>query len=160
MNTIQQTPKSYGYVILVSHNTRSTAHPFLPPRVVACLLWGHSALFLTAGHVPCILFWPRFIESPMYLTHWSRVKHIHIYSELCLPWLRQRLVATNAEWLSIRPYRWYYNEIWFIHSFKKMILKLTSGKCQPNYPVLNVLCGQLYIFDDSCRNGIHSVPVE
>ena len=35
------------------------------------LLWGHNA-FCTTGHVSCILFWLRYIESPMYLTHWSR----------------------------------------------------------------------------------------
>ena len=189
VDNIQQTPQSCGYVILVSRKTRSTARPCWRQWVVARRLWGNGALFFTAGHVPCILFWPRSIESPMYLTHWGRVKHIYtytytythiyiysytyihvyIYMKWIMPSLAQtvtcRLFATESpSGPMLNSYRFPVGYILMEFSFnqlcEKMIFKLMSGKYQPHYFGSNVLWSQLCIFKDSRRNGIHSVPVE
>ena len=82
---------------------------------VSCEVTMHCSI--ATGHVPCILFWPRYIESPMYLTHWSRVKHMRgmnyafLGSDNDLSPVRSPVTAwTKAELLSI-PYRSYLNGI-------------------------------------------------
>ena len=87
------------------------------------------------------------------LTHWGRVTHICV-SKLTIigsdnglsPCRRQAIIWTNAGILLIEPLGTNFNEILIkIHtfSFKKMHLKLLSGKCRPSCLGLNVL---MYMF--------------
>ena len=70
------------------------------------------------------------------LTHWGWLTHICV-SDQC-----QAIIWTNAGILSIRPFGTNMNEI-FIKiqqiSFKKMHLKISSGRFRPFCPSLNVL---------------------
>ena len=83
------------------------------------------------------------------LTHWGQVTHICI-SKLTIigsnnglsPGQRQAIIWTNAGILLIGPMGINFSEILIkIHtfSFKKMHLKMLSGKCRPFCLVLNVL---------------------
>ena len=83
------------------------------------------------------------------LTHWGRVTHIcvgiltSIGSDKGLsPERRQAIIWTNAGRLLIWPLRTNFNEILieiYIYSFKKMHLKMSSGKWRPFCLGLNVL---------------------
>ena len=90
-----------------------------------------------------------------YLTHWEQVRHI-CFSKLTIigsdnglsPDRRQAIIPTNAGILLIGPFRINFSEILIeIHkfSFKKMNLKMPSGKWWPFCLSLNVLManGQL-----------------
>ena len=83
------------------------------------------------------------------LTHWGRVTHICV-SKLSIlasdnglsPGRRQAIIWTNAGMLLIGPLRTNFNEMLIkIHtfSFKKMHLKMSSGKWRPFCLGLNVL---------------------
>ena len=83
------------------------------------------------------------------LTHWGRVTHICV-SKLTIigsdnglpPGRRQAIIWTNAGILLIEPLGTNFNEIlieFHTFSFKKMHLKLSSGKCRPSCLGLNVL---------------------
>ena len=83
------------------------------------------------------------------LTHWGRVTHISV-SELTIigsdnrlsPGRRQAIIWTNAGILWTWPLGTSFSEILIeIHafSFKKMQLKMSSGKWRPIYLGLNVL---------------------
>ena len=87
------------------------------------------------------------------ITHWGRVMHICI-SKLTIigsdnglsPGRRQAIISTNAGILFIEPLGTNFNEILIeihIFSFKKIHLKMSSGKCRPCCCGLNVLthCG-------------------
>ena len=87
--------------------------------------------------------------EPMLLTHWGRVTHICV-SKLTIigsdnglsPDRRQAIIWTNDGILSIRPLRTKLSEILMaihIFSFKKMHLKMSSGKWRPCCLGLNVL---------------------
>ena len=83
------------------------------------------------------------------LTHWGRVTHICVIKLIIIgsdnglsPGRRQAIIWTNAGILLIRPLGTNFNEILIeIHtfSFKKMHLKMSSGKRRPFCLGLNVL---------------------
>ena len=90
-----------------------------------------------------------------HITHWSRVMHICI-SKLNIigshnglsPGRRQAIIRTNAWILLIRTSETKFSEILSeIHtfSFKKMHLKMSSGKWRPLCLSLNVLTGLTWI---------------
>ena len=89
-----------------------------------------------------------FLKLPV-LTHWGRVTHICMSNLTIigsnnglLPGRRQAIIWTNAEILLIGPLGTNFSEILIkIHtfSFKKMHLKMVSGKCRPFCLSLSVL---------------------
>ena len=90
-------------------------------------------------------------ETARVLTHWGRVTHICV-SKLTIigsdnglsPGRRQAIIRTNAGMLLIGTLGTNFSEIWIeIHafSFKKMHLKMSSGKWRPFCLSLNVLRG-------------------
>ena len=83
------------------------------------------------------------------LTHWGRATHI-CASKLTIissdnglsPGRRQAIIGANAGILLIRPLETNFSEISieiYTFSFKKMHLKMSSGKCRPSCLGLNVL---------------------
>ena len=95
-------------------------------------------------HAKITKFWKH-----KHLTHWGRVTHIWV-SELTIigsdnglsPSRRQAIICTNAGILLIRPLGTNFNEILIeIHiiSFKKIHLKMSSGKWRTFCLGLNVL---------------------
>ena len=96
------------------------------------------------------------------LTHWGRVTHICV-SKLAIigsdnglsPGQRQAIIWTNAGILVIEPLGTKFSEIIIeihISSFKKMFLKISSGKWQPFCLGLNVLTNsgaEARIFQDN-----------
>ena len=88
------------------------------------------------------------------LTHWGRVTHMcvgkltRIGSDNSLsPERRQAIIWTNAGILLIGPLGTNFNEILIkilTFLFKKMRLKVSSGKCRPLCLGLNVLKAELY----------------
>ena len=94
------------------------------------------------------IFCLAYLWEPL-LTHWGRVTHICV-SKLTIigshnglsPGRRQAIIWTNAEILLIGPLGTHFNETSIeIHtfSFKKIHLKLSSGKWRPFCLGLNVL---------------------
>ena len=90
-----------------------------------------------------------FSFKEMQLTHWGRVTHICV-SKLSIlgsddglsPGRRQAIISTNDGILLISPLGTNFGEILIeinIFSFKKMHLKMSSGKCRPFCLGLNVL---------------------
>ena len=89
----------------------------------------------------------------MWLTHWNRVTHICvdnltiIGSDIGLsPWRRQAIIWTNAGLLLIGPLGTYLSESWIQIqqcSFKKIDLKMSSGKCRPSCLGLNVVTKEI-----------------
>ena len=88
------------------------------------------------------------------LTHWGRVTHICV-SKLTIigsdnglsPVRHQTIIWTNAWILLIWPLVTNFNEIpteIYIFSFKKMHLKMSSGKWQPSCLCLNVLIMKVF----------------
>ena len=85
----------------------------------------------------------------VYLAHWDRVTHICVSNWTIIgsdnglsPGRRQSIIWTNAWILLIRASGTNFDEIWSeIHtfSFKKMHLKMSSGKWRPFCIELNVL---------------------
>ena len=83
------------------------------------------------------------------LTHWGRVTHICVSKQIIIgsdnglsPGRRQAIIWTNAGILFIGPLGTKFNEILLeiqTFSFKKMYLKMSSGKWQPFCLGLNVL---------------------
>ena len=89
------------------------------------------------------------MESKIYLTHCGRVTHICVGTLTITgpdnglsPTRRQAIIWTNAGLLLIWPLGTNFNEIVIkilTFSFKKMHLKMSSGKCRPFCLGLNVL---------------------
>ena len=89
------------------------------------------------------------IQVTHFLTHWGRVTHICVGKLTIIgsnnglsPGRRQAIIWTNAATLLIGPLRTNFSEILSeIHSFsfKKMHLKMSSGKWRPACLGLNVL---------------------
>ena len=83
------------------------------------------------------------------LTHWGRVTHICVGNLTIIgsdnglsPVRRQTIIWTNAGIVLIEPLGTNFSEIWIgilSFSFKKMHLKMSSGKWRPSCPGLNVL---------------------
>ena len=98
--------------------------------------------------------------NPVYLTHWGRVTHICVSNLTIIgsdnglsPDRRQAIIWTNAGILLIGPPGTNFNEILIeIHtfSFKKIHLKMLSGKWRPSRHGLNVLNG--WPSEDECGN--------
>ena len=97
------------------------------------------------------------------LTHWGRVTHIYvgelaiIGSDNCLsPGRRQAIIRTNAGILLIRTSGTHFSEILSeIHtfSFKKMHLKMSSGKWRPCCLGLNVLSTKHTVYSKKYAHG-------
>ena len=101
----------------------------------------------------CILgwwwWWGGGYDWIMKLIHWGRMTHICVGKIIIIgsnnglsPGRRQAIIWTNAGILSIRPLGTNFSEILIeVHtfSFKKMHLKMSSGKCRPCCLGLNVL---------------------
>ena len=93
-----------------------------------------------------ITFWKKW---PICLTHWGRVTHICVIKFTIIgsdnglsPSRRQAIIWTNAGILLIRPSGTNFSETLIennVFLFKKMHLKMSSGKCRPFYLGLNVL---------------------
>ena len=89
------------------------------------------------------------------LTHWGRMTHICVSKQIIIgsdnglsPGRRQAIIWTNAEILLIRPLWTNFSEILIeIHtfSFKKIHLKMSSGKWRPFCLGLNVLTSYGYV---------------
>ena len=102
------------------------------------------------------------------LTHWGRVMHICVSNLTIIgsdnglsPDQRQVIIWTNADKLSIGLQETKFNEILieiYTFSFKKMHLKMPSGKWQPSCLSLNVLrtvvMTQNSVYQISPRNKI------
>ena len=83
------------------------------------------------------------------LAQWCRVMHICVSKIISIgsdngmsPGRRQAIIWTNDWILSIGPLGTNFSEIWIeVHtfSFKKMLLKMSSGKCRQWCPGLSVL---------------------
>ena len=104
------------------------------------------------------LSWDQCNPSKHALTHWGRVTHICV-SKLTIigsdnglsPGRRQAIIWTNAGILLIGPIRTNFNEIFIeinIISFKKIHLKMSSGKWRPSCLGLNVLICQCWSRND------------
>ena len=107
------------------------------------LLGNSNTVFHPGSH-----YWD-YYNGALSLTHWGRVTHkcvnkltiIGSYNGLP-PDRRQAIIWTNAGILLIGPLGTNFREIFIrIHkfSFKKMHLKMSSGKCWPFCPGISVL---------------------
>ena len=110
----------------------------------------------------------RHIDAYITLTHWGRATYICV-SKLNIigsdnglsPGRRQAIIWTNAGILLIEPLGTHFNEIFIeIHafSFKKIHLKMSSGKWRPFCLSLNVMASQCVKFSGviidelTCKN--------
>ena len=99
-------------------------------------------------HCPQLLSMVSFLNDVI-LTHWGRVTHICVGNLTTIgsnnglsPGRRQAIIWTNAGILLIGPLWTNFNEILIeipTFSFKKMLLKMSSGKWRPSCLGLNVL---------------------
>ena len=130
-NTFVQNDSGLGLLLLSWKFSKQTPNAFH-------LTWMKG----TQAHVTCTCF-----------THWGRVTHICV-SKLTIigsdnglsPGRRQAIIWTNAGILSTGPLGTNVSEILieiYIFSFKKMQLKMPSGKWRPSCLGLNVLKGYL-----------------
>ena len=102
-----------------------------------------------ASNAVNVSIWWRHHESSYYFTHWGRVTHICVGKLTIIgsddglsPGRRQAIIWTNAGILLIGPLGTNFNETLIeIHtfSFKKIHLKMSSGKWRPFCLGLNVL---------------------
>ena len=128
---------------------------FVPQGAVGYMI---ALVQVMACHLSCDKPLPESIMSPSQdltvllstpLTHWGRVTHICISkltntgSDNGLPPGRhQAIIWTNAGLSLIKPLRTNFSEILieiYTLSFKKMQLKMSSGKWRPFCPGLNLL---------------------
>ena len=96
-----------------------------------------------------------------WLTHWGRVTHICVTKLTIIgsdnglsPDRRQAIIWTNAGILLIGPLGTKFSEILidiWIFSFKKMHLKMSSGKWRPSCLGLNVLSSEVSIVSNLRR---------
>ena len=111
-----------------------------------------------------VLFFRKYQQIIMcHLTHWGRVTHICV-SDLTIigsdndlsPEWRQAIIGTNAEILLIWPLGTNFSEIIAIRifSFKKMHLKMSSGKWRPSCLGLN-----RFAVHDSPPGTLHRMPL-
>ena len=97
------------------------------------------------------------------LTHWGRVTHICVSRQTIIgsdngsaPGRRQAIIWTNAGILLVGLLRTNFSEIVIkIHtfSFKKMHLKISSGKCCPSCLGLNVLNSHLQCYVGTAQDA-------
>ena len=109
------------------------------------------------GHHTCELFWF------LYLTHWGLVTRICVGKLTIIvsdnglsPEWRQAIIWTNAGILLIGTWGTNFSEILIeIHpfSFKKMHLKMSSGKWRPFCLGLNVLNRKVTTVKEGCQTG-------
>ena len=125
--------------------------PSNPMRVLngaAAEVWDSIDNFIP-HYIVYIITYPGWDLSSSKLTHWGRVTHICV-SKLTIidsddglsPGRRQAIIWTNAGIMLLGPLQTKFSEILIkIHtsSFKKMHLKMSSGKCRPSCLGLNVL---------------------
>ena len=108
-----------------------------------------TALLLWAPVCSHIMAWWHLMATQIWLTHWGRVMHLCIGKLTIIgsdnslsPGWRQANIWTNAGILSIDPLGTNVRETLiknYIFSFKKMYLKMSSGKWRPFCLGLNVL---------------------
>ena len=99
-----------------------------------------------------------------HLTHWGRATHLCVSNLTIIgsdnglsPDRRQAIIWTNAGILSIRPLGTNFSEILTrnnIFSFKKMHLKILSGKSQPFCLGVNVIMGCCQLAENSVSKTI------
>ena len=102
------------------------------------------------------------------LTHWGRVTHICVSKPTIIgsdnglsPGRRQAIIRTNDGILLIGPLGTIFSEILIriqIFSFKKMRLKMSSGKWRPSCLCLNVLTGTWLSHVTSMTCWLKSIP--
>ena len=137
------TPSGYSNVLWFKHN--KTCNMGLR-HSVSCALWCYLTLYFS---VPLMVHF-----MPSFLTHWGRVTHMCV-SKLTImgsdnglsPGWRQAIIWTNVRILLIRTLGTKFSEILgeiptFL--FKKMQLKMSSGKWWPSCLGLNVLNPHMY----------------
>ena len=115
-------------------------------EVYTVFLYFHIYLWLNKGYFTLRKKIAIYYET---LTHWGRVTHICVgkltiigWDNILSPARRQAIIWTNAGIMLIGPLGTNFSEILSeIHtfSFKKMHLKMSSGKCRPFCLGLNVL---------------------
>ena len=101
------------------------------------------------GHFEYLTDTPKVGRNTYNLTHWGRVTHICVSKLTSIgsdnglsPGRRQAIIWTNVGILLIRPLGTNFSEILieiYTFSFKKMHLKISSGKWRPYCLGLNVL---------------------
>ena len=117
-----------------------------------CECFGDNHRVLKNSNVDCVVLHEHVVWINVYphlLTHWGRVTHICIGNLTSIgsdnglsPGRRQVIIGTNAGILLIKPLGTIFSEILIeIHafSFKKMHLKMSSGKRRPFCLGLHVL---------------------
>ena len=120
----------------------------------------HTKMVVIKEHFPGKLL----SQSMATLTHWGRVTHICV-SKLAIigsdnglsPGRRKAIIWTNDGILLIRTFRTHFSEIVSeIHtfSFKKMHLKMSSGKWRPSCLGLNVLMLGIYWCQSAWKSWI------
>ena len=128
-----------------------------------------KAYLITYTATMCVLsmtlIWTDLTGSSLWLTHWGRVMHICISNITIIgsddglsPGRCQAIIWTNAGILLIWLLRTKLSEILIlIHtlSFRKMHLKISSGKWRPFCLGLNALISLLLVFH--CTNCCHNM---
>ena len=148
------------------HSIRETTTNFF-------VFWWIWSVFACIGDMTCVVF-SRLSSGVWHwggdvgcLSHWGRVTHIRV-SDLTIissdnglsPGRRQAIIRTNAGILLIRPWGTNFSEMLIeIHtfSFKKIHLKMSSGKWRPFCLGLNVLMAAESALRWSCR-GLGGLP--
>ena len=105
---------------------------------------------------------------PVFLTHWGRATHICVGKLTTIgsdnglsPGRRQAIIWTNAGILLIWPLGTNFSEILIeinIFSFKKMHLKMSSGKWRPSCLGLNVLILRIWSSAMTWKRSPHYWP--
>ena len=133
VNTLRHTGRSSKEALLKNH--------------AKCSCWEHIKVLILNSH---ILTRAKTTFYNKQITHWCQVTHMCVTNlwviigsdNGLLPVQPQAIIWNNAVLLSIGTLGAYFSEIVFqiqTFSFKKMHLKMSSGKCQPFCFVLSVL---------------------
>ena len=117
------------------------------PNIWCCSVINAIICAIHSCYIHDICCW--LLAAPNPLTHWGRVTHICVSKQISIgsdngssPGWRQAIIWTNAGILLIKPLGTNFSEILIeIHtfSFKKIHLKMSSGKWRPFCLGLNVL---------------------
>ena len=103
------------------------------------------------------------------LTHWGRVTHICVSTLTIIgsvnglsPGRRQAIIWTNAGIFLIGPSGTYFSKILseiLTFSFKKVHLKMSSGKCRPFCLGLNVLNDLICLYHHQFRSNLKAIEL-
>ena len=155
----------YDNIFILKHSLPYDMHHEICTRL-CCSLFGCGYIMRSLWFMPLInhtleytslrletapvsVKWPRTIRVKQSITHWGRVTHICVGKLTIIgsdnglsPGRRQAIIWTNAGILLIEPLGTNSSEILIgiqIFSFKKMSLKMSSGKWRPFCLGLNVI---------------------